>query len=125
MWRFIFFVVVADASIQIVDDFHKTSSSKGCLLNLTQNHAGWSINQPSREWTNVTFNATMAFIQVNAVDADTGAYVIGWTINYANRTGPVTMHVNYWVQSVLLYFSTQPAPCTRYKTTISYGAHTK
>jgi hypothetical protein len=53
MWWFIFFVVDVDASIQIVDDFRKAPSSKGCLLNLTQNHAGWSINQPSREWTNV------------------------------------------------------------------------
>ena len=119
------FIVLAIARISIYDNLeHKQFLQlKYCIVNLTQNHAGWSKFQPQSEWTNVTFNATFEEIQVTSVvnSRVSAGYIMGWTINYRNPLTPVIMHVNYWGVYETLYFATYPAPCTRYDVKINYG----
>ena len=122
----LFFIVIATARISIYDNLEQKQflQLKYCIVNLTQNHAGWSILQPESEWTNVTFNATFEEIQVTSIDSRVSAgYIVGWTIDYGNPLTPVTMHVNYWGVYEALYFATYPAPCTRYDVHVRYGKH--
>lgn len=123
------FIHLAACRISIYDELDNTQflQLKYCLVNLTQNHAGWSKFQPQSEWTNVTFNATFEQIQVTSVDGQgnvptkSAGYIMGWTVNYGNPLTPVTMHVNYWGFYEALYFATYPAPCTRYDVRVHYG----
>lgn len=121
------FFILSVVGIQLFDDFgaRQRPFHPFCTVNLTQNHLGWSIRQPPREWTNVTFNATFSWIQVTAHPGKWGAAsnAIGWTIDYSNPVEPVTLHVNYWGEYVTLFFATFPAPCTRYRAHIVYGSH--
>jgi len=115
---------LATARISIYDNLEQKQflQLKYCIVNLTQNHAGWSKFQPQSEWTNITFNATFEEIQVTSVKSPVSAgYIMGWTINYRNPLTPVIMHVNYWGVYEALYFATYPAPCTRYDVKIHYG----
>lgn len=122
-------LVSTEARVDIYDEFDRIQfmQLKYCTVNLTQNHAGWSTFQPPSEWTNVTFNATFEMIQVTAVDRqgntpnNTAGYAMGWTINYGNPLTPIVMYVNYWGVFETLYYSTYPAPCTRYDVQVRYG----
>lgn len=98
------FFILSVVGIQLFDDFgaRQRPFHPFCTVNLTQNHLGWSIRQPPREWTNVTFNATFSWIQVTA---------------HPGKWGAASNAI------VTLFFATFPAPCTRYRAHIVYGSH--
>ncbi len=120
---FLSFICLA-LSLVLQDDFNAPKDRWGafCFVNLTQDHAGWSTRQPPQEWVNITFNATFSWIQVTRGHPGSG-YAIGWTIDYSDPITPMTLHVNYWGVFETLFYSTWPAPCTRYHVRVLYGSH--